>query len=245
MGKPILIICSLLFAGFTVTGQPLSVGMIRMEVEKIYLNGEEAPVDMGAHMGNVNIQLFSDGTQQKSSFSMMMMKSETFYDTRNDSIRLYIELMGKKYLITETRKSMAENKSAGGFDAMQIDIKEDRKDVKEILGFPCYRVNLTMKSNKEVKSLEASEDIEMTLYVTDKLKFDASYVTNGKKTLDFKGTPLEYNMRMGSGNFKMELIMVAKEFSPTVDQKVFEYPEGNYKKYTMETFEQEMSQMKR
>ncbi len=228
---------------FHLIGQELSKGTLRMEVEKIMLNGEEAPTDMGAHLGNISISLYADGVRQKTEFSMMMMNNTTYYDTRNDSIRLYMDLMGKKYLIADTRSSIAAKSSKSGMEGPKIEVKEDRNDVKEILGFQCYKVYVKVKADKEGKSLEVPEDIELKLYVTDKLKFDASYVTNGKTSIDLKGTPLEYNMRMGGSGFQMEMIMVAKEFKAEVDSAVFDYPTGNYKIYDMESFQMEMSKM--
>ncbi|MBK9107911.1 MAG: hypothetical protein IPM92_05895 [Saprospiraceae bacterium] len=235
----------LVFFAFQIHAQSFTKGKLTMEVEKILLNGEEAPAQMGASLGNIKLEIFADGTRQKTVFNMMMMKTETYYDSQSDSLKMFMDLMGKKYLVADSKKSMhaisSQQTSSDPFE-----IKEYREDVKDILGYPCYRVDVKMKMpTGEAKSLEASGDLDLKLYVTDQLKFDASYITNGKQHIDLKGTPLEYNMRMGSGGFAMEMIMLAKEFSKEVQVTDFDYPKGNYKLYSMETFQQEMSQMKR
>ncbi|MBK8955538.1 MAG: hypothetical protein IPM34_08285 [Saprospiraceae bacterium] len=223
--------------------QAYTKGRLKMEVEKIILNGEEAPVDMGAHLGDISLQIFSDGNKQKTSMSMMMMKTETFYDPALDSVKMYMDLMGKKYLVADSRSSINQNNKQKGIED-KLEIKEMREDTKEILGYKCYRVDVKMKAPGEGASLEVDADLDLKLYVTEQLKFDASYITNGKQSINLKGTPLEYNMKMGSGNFAMEMIMVAKEFSKEISEKDFEVPQGNYKIYTSETFQKEMSQMK-
>lgn len=235
----------LILFSFQSYAQAFTKGKLTMEVEKILLNGEEAPTQMGASLGNIKLEIFADGTRQKSSFNMMMMKTESYYDSQSDSLKMFMDLMGKKYLIADSKKRMNEMNSQQ-LSSDRIQIKEYREDIKNILGYPCYRVDVKMTMPEvESKALEAGGDLDLRLYVTDQLKFDASYITNGKQHIDLKGTPLEYNMRMGSGSFAMEMIMIAKEFSKEVQATDFDYPKGNYKLYSMEAFQQEMSQMKR
>lgn len=234
----------LFFLILQIQAQTFTKGKLTMEVSKILLNGEEAPTQMGASLGDIKLEIFADGSRQKTSFSMMMMKTITFYDSNTDSVKMFMDLMGKKYLITGSKKSMNASSNISSLDA-PFEIKEYREDVKDILGYKCYRVDVKMKVSQDSAPLEGVGDLDLKLYVTDQLKFDASYITNGKQPIDLKGTPLEYNMRMGSSGFAMEMIMIAKDFSTEIKETDFEWPQGNYKSYTMEEFQQEMSHMKR
>ncbi|MCC6754434.1 MAG: hypothetical protein IT266_10690 [Saprospiraceae bacterium] len=229
-------------AGF---GQTLSKGKIRMAVEKIYLNGEEAPAQMASTLGNIQLEIISDGFRQKTAMSMMMMNTVTFFDSRTDSLKMFMDLMGKKYLVEDSRSGMQKGDTLGGSRKPEVKIVEHRDDVKEILGYPCYRVDVAMKAPVDGGDAKSEANIEMKLYVTDKLKFDGSYVTQGKEAIPLKGTPLEYTMRMGGGSFAMEMLMVAKEIGSEVPADAFNPPSGNYKVYTMQAFQEEMGQMKR
>lgn len=233
---------TIVFAGF---GQVLSKGKIRMAVEKIFLNGEEAPAQMASTLGNIQLDIISDGFRQKTAMTMMMMNTVTFFDSRTDSIKMYMDLMGKKYLVEDSRTGLQKGDTLGGMQKPEVKTVEHRDDVKEILGYPCYRVDVTMKAPMNGEDAQSEANIEMKLYVTDKLKFDGSYVTQGKEAIPLQGTPLEYTMRMGGGSFSMEMLMVAKEIGTEVSADAFDPPAGKYKKYTMLAFQEEMGQMKR
>ncbi len=239
---------SLLFIGSTQksVSQIFTKGMLRMGVDKILLNGDEAPSEMGAAMGNVEIKIFSDGERQKTLFSMMMMKTESFVEPKLDSVFIYMDMMGSKYLIADSRKGMSAQGGTNASDAMQgMSIIEHPEDTKEILGYKCHRVDLNMKLPEGKSSADKPTDVNMVLYVTDKLHFDASYIMQNKQTVQLKGTPLEYTMKMGEGSFQLEMIMTAKEFKPDVQASDFEQPTGKYKRYTMDSFQAEMAHMKR
>lgn len=219
----------------------LSKGMLKMEVAGIKMNGEEAPPEMASVMGSMDIRIYSDGIIQKSVISMMMMKTINIFDTKSDSMHMYMEMMGKKYKISESRKS--------NFDSLKnmqmtllgnMDIMEFPKDVKEILGYKCHRVELKMKMNTRNSLGDLAQDVNMIMYVTNDLKFDASYVSQTGKSLGIKGTPLEYNMTMGSGSFQIELTMLAKEYKKEILPEDLLPPPGNYKLYTMQQFQDEI-----
>ena len=123
-------------------------------------------------------------------------------------------------------------------------IVEHPEDTKEILGYKCHRVDLIMKMPEGKSSAENSKDLTMVLYVTDKLNFDASYIMQNKQSVQLKGTPLEYTMKMGEGSFQLEMVMTAKEFKPEVQASDFDQPSGKYKRYTMDSFQSEMAHMR-
>lgn len=225
--------------------QEYSKGMLRMEVVKIKLNGDDAPMDMGSALGNVSVKLFSDGKRQKSEFSMMMMNSISFTESASDSVHIYMDMMGTKYLIADTRSQIKANGEKSDLKEPSVNITEFRNETKEILGYPCYKVNVKMGFGEEKTDNQSPEQMNMVLYVTDQLRFDPSFVTQNKHALDLKGTPLEYNMEMGGGSFKIELTIQAKEIRSDISEDDFKRPAGRYKVCTMESFQNELSQMKR
>ena len=227
------------------SAQSFTKGTLRMGVDKFLLNGEEAPSEMGAAMGNVEIKIFSDGARQRTSFSMMMMKTETFVEPKIDSVFIYMDMMGSKYLIADSRKGISATNSSTGNEAMKdMRIVEHPEDTKEILGYKCHRVDLIMKMPEGKSSAENSKDLTMVLYITDKLNFDASYIMQNKQSVQLKGTPLEYTMKMGEGSFQLEMVMTAKEFKPEVQASDVDQPSGKYKRYTMDSFQSEMAHMR-
>lgn len=216
-----------------------------MEVVKIKLNGDDAPMDIGSALGNVSVKLYSDGKKQKSEFSMMMMNSVSFSEFASDSVHIYMDMMGAKYLIADTKDQMKESGIEGNEKMPAVSVTEFRNETKEILGFPCYKVELKMDLDKSSDEIKSTEQMNMILYVTDQLKFDPSFVTQNKKAIDLKGTPLEYNMEMGNGNFKIELTLQAKELKAEIAESDFSRPAGKYKLHSMASFQREMSHMTR
>ncbi len=233
----------MLVVSMSVSAQ-LSKGMLKMEVAGIKMNGEEAPPEMASIMGSMDIRIYSDGMIQKSVISMMMMKTINIIDTKTDSMHMYMEMMGKKYKISESRKSKLDslkNMRLTFNDASEI--KHFPNDVKEILGYKCHRVELTMKVQSNKSMTDSADELNMKMYVTNDLNFDASYVSQTGKSLGIKGTPLEYNMTMGSGTFQIELTMLAKEYKKEILPEDLLPPPGNYKLYTMQEFQDEMQKM--
>ncbi len=218
--------------------------MLKMEVAGIKMNGEEAPPEMASVMGSMDIRIYSDGAIQKSVISMMMMKTINIIDTKSDSMHMYMEMMGKKYKISESRKSKLDSLKNLQLSFQDItESKEFPKDVKEILGYKCHRVELKMKVQSNKSMTDSADVVNMTLYVTKELNFDASYVSQTGKGLGIKGTPLEYNMIMGSSSFQIELTMLAKEYKKEILPEDLLPPPGNYKLYTMQQFQDEMQKM--
>lgn len=223
-----------------------SKGMLKMEVSSIRMNGEDAPPEMASALGNMDIKIYSDGIIQKSVVSMMMMKTITLMDSRLDTIHIFMDMMGKKYKISESRQANHDTVH-NALKALQdkMEIKEYPTDIKEILGYKCHRVELKMKIPNPKSKNNEMQEVNIKMYVTKELKFDASFVTQTSKKLALNGTPLEYNMVMGNGSFQMEILMMAKEYKKEIDASDLMPPTGNYTKYTMEQFQKEMGGMGR
>ncbi|HEX5624864.1 MAG TPA: hypothetical protein VFX48_02510, partial [Saprospiraceae bacterium] len=104
------------------------------------MNGEEAPSEMASLLGNMEMEIYSDGILQKSVMNMMMMRTVTLTDLRVDSVHLYMDLLGKKYHVADSKASALKSADAT-MKALNENtvIKEYPEDVKEILGYKCHR----------------------------------------------------------------------------------------------------------
>ncbi len=220
---------------FSAFGQ-FSKGMMLMEVTGIKMNGDDAPPEMSSMLGNMQVQIISDGLIQKNSMTMMMMKNVTIMDSKLDSVYLYMEVMGKKYLIAD---HYANSKSGAEQIEANYKTKEFPDDVKEILGFKCKRVDISFKLPSE----NDSSEVTIKTYVTKEIKFDPAFISQTNRSFKLDGTPMEFNMIMGSGSFQMELQMTAKQFNKDINPADLNHPTGNYKRYTLEEFQKEFSKM--
>jgi len=220
--------------------------MIRMEVAAMKMNGEDAPPEMASMLGNMQVIVYSNGIIQKNVMSMMMMKNSTILDSKKDSVFLYMDMMGKKYLIAD-QMNKANKDTIKDSPEQAISVKEFPEDTKQILGHVCKRVDLKMM----VPSMGAeggnntANEITIKTYVTKDLNFDPSFISQNNRTIKLDGTPLEFSMLMGTGSFQLELQMVAKELKAEINPDDLLPPSGNFKRYTMEEFQKEVSKMGR
>jgi len=90
-----------------------------------------------------------------------------------------------------------------------------------------------------------ANEITIKTYVTKDLNFDPSFISQNNRTIKLDGTPLEFSMLMGTGSFQLELQMVAKELKAEINPDDLLPPSGNFKRYTMEEFQKEVSKMGR
>jgi len=222
-----------------------SKGMIRMEVASMKMNGEDAPPEMASMLGNMQVLVYSNGVIQKNVMSMMMMKNSTILDSKKDSVFLYMDMMGKKYLVVD-QISKAHTDSSKSNEGQQISIQEFPNDTKEILGHSCKRIDLKMLiPSGGTEGSNQSNEITIKTYVTKALNFDPSFISQNNRAIKLDGTPLEFSMLMGAGSFQLELQMVAKELKSEVNPDDLLAPSGTFKRYTIEEFQKEISKMGR
>lgn len=237
-----LVAISFLFwlCAFNSFGQ-FSKGMIRMEVASMKMNGEDAPPEMASMLGNMQVIVYSNGIIQKNVMSMMMMKNSTILDSKKDSMFLYMDMMGKKYLITDRINRTTQDTLKTSQDQAVV-LKEYPDDTKEILGHICKRVDLKMMVPAVgTEGINAANEITIKTYVTKDLNFDPSFISQNNRTIKLEGTPLEFSMLMGTGSFQLELQMVAKELKSEINPDDLLAPSGNFKRYTMEEFQKEVA----
>lgn len=235
-----LILCLALSLTFSKSFSQYSVGMLKIGIGDIKINGQTAPTEVSQTLGNMDITIYSDGVVQKSEARMMMMNMVTMSDSRLDSIYTYMDMMGKKYKVAQARPSLTNSTENKDFKVEDYDIKEFPEDVKTILGYKCHRVDVNVSGYN--KNLKEDTKMTMTLYVTNELNFDPSYVNQaGQSGINIKGTPLEFKViTTVSNSMHMEMTMLAKEYQKEVNPSDLLPPSGDYESRTMEELEQRM-----
>lgn len=184
----------------------------------------------GAMMGTSTFFIAFENDKQVS--EMIMMGGMVDFKTINLSkdikdTKLLFNVMGKKYEVTNvTEEGMktAPNKNPINLDKA-ISITYDKKDTKEILGYTCYKAEIKYEDNNT-----------STYYITEKIALPAIFNTNEKVKL--VGFPLE----MIFSTEKAKILFKATEYKKEVGTEVFVIP-TDYKKVTMEEFQQEMGAM--
>lgn len=181
-------------------------------------NNEEAAM-MGSSTIKVSFNEKSTATQVNMMGGMMSMKSITLDKNNTKNTVMLMEVMGKKYQLTNTDAEGFSGKDVGSMkDA--ISVTYDKKDTKEILGYKCYKAVVTMSSG-----------VKSNFYITEAIA--AQPKTGDKITL--AGFPLEIE----AGDAEGKVVLKATEVSKTISENAFVIPEG-YKKVTQEELQQEL-----
>ncbi|MFC4723527.1 hypothetical protein ACFO5O_14420 [Geojedonia litorea] len=155
----------------------------------------------------------------------MMIVKRIFSYTNKHSNSMYIDLLGEKYEITDANEDNDVDVLFIRFQDVET-IKYDKKDSKTILGYKCYRANITYKDGNS-----------SVFYITNKLNPKSLQVKdNGLK---LEGYPLEMTIY----NPETTIIIKAKEVSDYLPNDSFQKPVG-YSRITSAEFEQRMAEKK-
>ncbi len=177
-----------------------------------------------AAMGESTITVHFDEKTQATDMNMMggMMLMKTIVPTGNkkDS-KMTIELMGMKYEITDVGEEA--NKATNGVGSLEnaTDVIYDKKDIKEILGYKCYKATISM-----------NDGTNSVFYITDAI---APQAVEANAKVKLTGYPLEMTVKTEQG----EMVMKATKVSKEVSAEVFKVGDG-YTKVTMEEFQKQM-----
>jgi hypothetical protein len=96
----------------------------------------------------------------------------------------------------------------------------DKSSKKVILGYNCYKVDVSSTSNPDMK---------FSGFITDEIKTDVNPMKNFKD-LKLNGFPLEYNI----DSKDLSLVISASKFNKTVDIGAFDISKVGYKEVTKE-----------
>ena len=183
-----------------------------------------------AMMGDVKLNFYFANDKQAMEMDMMsgMVNMKFINDFKNPEGSAYLmNSMGKKINITDANKNGQD--ISKGIDvsnlANAISVTYDKKDVKTILGYSCYKANLVYKENKTG-----------TFYITDKII--PAKDENKKTVVELTGYPLEMEMVDESGS---KINIVATEISAEIPADCFTIP-ADYDKMTMEELQKNFKQ---
>lgn len=183
-----------------------------------------------AMMGEVKLNFYFTDDKQAMEMDMMngMVNMKFINDFKNPEGSAYLmNSMGKKINITDANKNGQD--ISKGIDvsnlANAVSVTYDKKDVKTILGYPCYKANVIYKENKTG-----------TFYITDKIM--PSKDESKKIEVSLTGYPLEMEMEDESGS---KINIVATEILADVAAGSFIIP-ADYDKMSMEELQKNFKQ---
>jgi hypothetical protein len=212
----------LLFAGVTMNAQALKKGSVTYKLALI--GNDEAAAMMGESTLTVHFDEKTQATEMNMMSGMMLMKTITPLGNVKET-KMAVEVMGMKYEIIEAGEEALNSNNGIGNLENATDVSYDKNDVKEIVGFKCYKAN--------VKMIDGTSTI---FYITEAI---APQTPIKETKIKLAGYPLEIITSTPQGDMTMTATSFAKE-SP---KDCFVISGEGYTKVTMEQFRQQMGGM--
>ncbi len=217
----------ILFLAFGLTAQ-ITTGSLTMEITDVSstMPGGEQMAEMmkGSEM-SMHFTPDKQLTVNNMKMMGMDMKTLTFIDGKESTT--FMDMMGQKMKITMDISDLSDF-GLDGDDLLGLyEIEYDKSDTKEILGYTCYKADITMDMSSFSNGApmpEGMENTNMVAYLTDDIKM-SNFNMKEFKGLQFKGTPLMMIIDMGV----MTMTYEATSFNKDVDPAIFNHPEGEYK----------------
>ncbi len=213
--KKLAFIASILFSA-QFYAQNLKSGAVTYEMS---MPGNSEVSAMGSNTIKISFNDKSVATQMNMMGGMMSIKTITADKKDTKNTVMLMEVMGKKYHITDADADGLSKNDVGSMkDA--VSVTYDKKDKKEILGYKCYKAIVTMTSGEKSK-----------FYITEAI----APQTNADDKVVLAGFPLEIE----AGEGESQVILKATEFNKTLTENTFVVPEG-YKKVTQAELQEEL-----
>lgn len=200
----------------------LDRGTVKMEITDVSSDDAQT-AQMLEMMKGTSTEIFFDGDESLTRTSMMggMVKTDTKMNKESGKIDMYMDMMGTKMWI-ET--DVEEAKKAQGEARMEV--KADKSDTKEILGYKAYRVDVMNPT---------TPDMKISGYVTEDVKATADAI-QGMQGVELPGFPLAITIKSPDMSMTIETTSISEE----IDRSVFKVDADGYKKMTMEEFQKSM-----
>ena len=207
--------------------QKLTSAHLKMEVTDISStmgNNEQ----MEQMIKGLGLDIYFDQNIQVTDVNMMN-GARTMMFFEDSSVEQYTEIAGQKLLI---KMNTDEWKTFGMTDPNEsIKITYDKSEIKEVLGYPCYKANMDIK----LPTIEGvpSLSMKMEAYITENivLKHQGLQQLKGVK---LNGTPLQIKMDMGVMTMTYEATSINKDF----DKSIFNKPQSGYKEISLDELAQ-------
>ena len=227
MKKSIFSFLMLLIGGLTMnlTAQ-MTEGVITMEITEITSSDEAIAAQMQMLKGTETKTFFTD-EKYKTDMSMMggMVNMGTIVENNTGRMDMLMDMMGQKMWIQTDMDEAGKDKPSQD----DVEISYDKEDTKEILGYKCYRMNL---------SSPAMPGGKVVAYITEDIKSNAKFI-QGYEKISFAGFPLEVSVVSPQLTMKMETTDLQK----AVPDGAFDVDFSAYKKMTLEEFTEQMGGM--
>jgi hypothetical protein len=195
------------FVKYKMTSDSPEMAMMGETVMTIYFNDETQAIDMEMMGGMMTMKVVSE------------IKNP-------ENTKLAMNTMGQKYEITDAGKDETTTKSINISNLENAEsIVYDKKDVKQISGYSCYKADILYNDGKKA-----------VFYITDKIKPNS--LTNTKSKVQLQGYPLEMNIKQDEDT---EIKVVATEISENLPSNWNVIP-TDYQKLTMAEFQEKFKQ---
>lgn len=206
----------------------LQQGRITFEAEHDEAEEEDFMTQLAT--GSMSLEYIFDKDHVSFQMNMMMgmmgFQSIVDIDGKAEPVML-MNMLGQRYQIIGMAETDMQQNQDPLFGFSGGNIEYDKKDRKDIAGYPCYKA-----------TLHTDEGISITYYITEKIAIPGAERGKGKSEL--KGFPLE--IRLTGGADGLNMVLVANSIDGEVPGGAFDVPEG-YRKVTMAELESEMGGM--
>lgn len=216
----------LVFFGFSLQAvsaqETLTKGTIKYELTEANSDNPQVQSQLAMMEGStMTIFVMEDAQLTKMNMMNGMMQQRILMDKDESGVEMYIDMMGQKI---KTVMPVTEESESEETNITNIEYFPD--DRKEIAGYDAYKAVITNKVGEQ--------EVQMTAYITDKLKLDADIIKNVKGTDKLKGLPLEYTINVP----ELSMTYTAKEVSKDVDPAEFDFDKTGYKEMSPEEMQQ-------
>ncbi len=214
----------------TITAQKvIEKGYVKMEITDA--SSEDPNMAMGLEMmKGSTTEIYFSKDKYVTVMDMMggMVSIKNYVDTKSEKMDMLFDAMGNKMWIDSNLKDMKKNKPVKQ-DMSKMDVKYDKSETKDILGYKAYKTTITIPDTDGMKVIG---------WITEDIKTEAMII-QGMEDLKLNGFPLEFSIVSP----QMKITFAAKEIKDTVDEGIFALKTEGYKKMTMEEFSKQMGGM--
>ncbi len=226
LGACLMILSTSLFAQTN-----LDSGVIKMEITNVASEDENMAAGLEMLKGTeTNYYFNKEKSLVKANMMGGMMEMTTLVNNEDEFLTFTMNMMGQKMLVESTKeeRDAAQAKNNTTPDVSDFEITYDEEDTKEILGYTCFKANVSNEDG----------GFGFICYVTEDIKASSKMI-QGLDQLDIRGFPLEYIMDAQ----QMQMTYTATEVSEEFDTEIFNIDTKGYKKMTFEEFMETMGSM--
>lgn len=197
-------------------------GYIKMEVTDVGSDDDQMAMMLEMMKGSQTEYFYND---EKSMSKMQMMggmvSTSFIHEKATDKINMFIDAMGQKMLVESSVKEMEDKAGDQAEDMKDMEVTYDESDVKEVMGYKCYKAN--------VKHPSMEDAMTFSMYISPEIKMDTRMI-QGMQYFNLKGFPLEFTMKTP----QMTLTSTTVEIKKDLDETVFNIEKSGYKKMTFD-----------